>query len=542
MRIHRTVGGLCIALAAAVSGALAQQAQPAQQTQQPTLVVLVAVDQMRPDYVTKWASQLTGGFARMWREGAFFTDAYQDHANTETAPGHSTMLSGRFPYSTGIIANNLGVVTMDSPLIDAPDSGASPFRFRGTTLADWMKAKDPATRVLSVSRKDRAAILPVAPAHTHTVLWYSPKTTRFTTSTWYATALPQWVSDFNAERGVLKLAGKAWELLLPDAAYPEPDSVAGEGRTNIVFPHVLPSDSQRVGTAVEQTPWMDSLTLALALRGVNAMELGANSRRIDLLSVSLSSTDAVGHKWGPDSRELHDQILRADKYLGAFLDSLFALRGRAHVIVALTADHGVGPVPEVHSTFNNNAGAVRVPTAEFRPVVAAARATLRAAGADTMALRWEDLVLWLDKNKLGAKYIDVNTLTRAFTDSARRLPRVERADIIAGLASADTSRDDIARRIVRMFPPGKESFPGVIALAEVTLLPFDYFGQANVGQHGTPHDYDAHVPLAFLGAPFTPGHYGNKVNVVDLAPTLAAAIGVAPLEHLDGRVLKEIIH
>ena len=509
--------------------------------QRPTLIVMVTVDQLRPDYLTTWESQLRGGFARFLRDGAFFANGYQDHANTETAPGHASILSGRFPYSTGIIANSRGVNTPDVRLVDAPDTGASPFRFRGTTLADWMKARDASTRVLSVSRKDRSAILPVAPARDNTVVWYSPRTTRFTTSTWYATTLPSWVIEFNNERGVLALAGRSWDLLLPASAYPEPDSGAAETR-NPAFPHAIPADSARVGTAVVNSPWMDSLTLALALRGVNAMGLGASTTRTDLLAISLSATDAVGHRWGPDSRELHDQILRADRFLGAFMDSLSALRGADRVVFALAADHGVAPSPEARSSrFGDNSGAARVPSAQFRPLIAAARARLRAAGVDTTALRWEDLVLWIDRNALKGAPFDATALSQWFADSVRSLTGVLRADIIEKMGAADTTADAISRRWLRMFPVGVESYPGVKALVAVTLRPYFYLGMGDAATHGTPHDYDARVPVAFLGAPFTRARPASKVNVVDIAPTLAAMLGVAPLERLDGRVLKEIL-
>lgn len=532
MRLHQ----LCVALATSVVVATVPVV-----AQRPTLVVFVAVDQMRPDYITTWSPQLTGGLSRLYTQGAFFTNAFQDHANTETAPGHASMLSGRFPYSTGITANTVGVNTTEAPLIEAPDTGASPFRFHGTTLADWMKAKDPRTRVLSVSRKDRAAILPVAPSHDHTVIWYSPRTGHFTTSTWYATAIPDWVRAFNAERPVFKLAGATWDLLLPPANYPEPDSTAAE-RTSIFFPHVLPTDSARIqGTSIIESPFMDSLTLALALRGVRAMDLGAARDRVDLLTVSMSSTDAIGHHWGPDSRELHDQVLRADKYLGTFLDSLYAIRGRDRVVVALTADHGVTPIPEVvSSAFRDGAGG-RVPTPAFRPAIAAARAILRAAGADTTAIRWEDLTLYLDRNKIKGANLDTLKLISAFVDSVKKISGVLRADPLSALATADTSRDAVARRWTRMFRPGVDPTPGTSVLVVVTLQPFFYYGSSFQTTHGSPHDLDAHVPVAFLGAPFKPGRYSEKVNVVDIAPTLAAMLGIKPLERLDGRVLKEVL-
>src|SRR6267378_6960652 len=138
----------------------------------PKLVVFVTVDAMRPDYLTRFAPQLTGGLGRLYKDGAVFTNGFQDHAITETAPGHSVTLSGRFPVHTGISANSAGVYDTTVTLIDAPGPGASPFRFRGTTLVDWLVAQDPRTRVLSVSRKDRAAILPIGRSK-QPVFWYS---------------------------------------------------------------------------------------------------------------------------------------------------------------------------------------------------------------------------------------------------------------------------------------------------------------------------------------------------------------------------------
>src|SRR5947207_9930189 len=130
----------------------------------PKLVVVITVDQLRADYFTRWKSQLTGGLGQLATEGAFFTDGYQDHAITETAPGHSTILSGRWPAHTGIITNAAGVQDSVAPLLGTSGFGASPRRFRGTTLFDWLKAADPTARALSVSRKDRGAILPIGQA------------------------------------------------------------------------------------------------------------------------------------------------------------------------------------------------------------------------------------------------------------------------------------------------------------------------------------------------------------------------------------------
>src|SRR5438067_1081989 len=222
----------------------------------PKLVVVITVDQLRPDYLNRWKTQLTDGLAQLMTEGAVFTEGYQDHAITETAPGHSTILSGLWPAHTGIIRNAQGVQDSEAPLIGTSGPGASPRRFRGTTLFDWLKASDPSARALSVSRKDRGAILPLGQSKQQ-VFWY--QSGLFTTSRYYADTLPSWVQAFNARRLPFKAANTTWALLLPDSAYKETDNEVWEnGGTNVVFPHRLPADSVLAAAAVAGVPAMDS--------------------------------------------------------------------------------------------------------------------------------------------------------------------------------------------------------------------------------------------------------------------------------------------
>lgn len=509
-------------LAAAASvGAQTAPAPPPR----PSLVVVITVDQLRADYADRFRTQLTGGLRRLYDGGAVFTAAH-DHAITETAPGHASVLSGRFPRSTGIILNSAGVPDAQAPLIGGGGPGASPFRFRGSTLTDWLRSADPRTRALSVSRKDRGAILPLGRAKQQ-AYWYAADG-RFTTSTYYADTLPDWVKRFNARRLPQGRAGEAWTLLLPDSAYPEPDSVRQEsGGKDFVFPHRLSADPDTAARTFTEFPWMDELTVELALDGARTLRLGAGPQT-DVLAISLSTTDAVGHRYGPDSRELHDQILRLDRLLGRLLDSLQADVDAGRTIVALTADHGVTPFPEVRSRDpNRNAKRVDL-AAPYRQV----RDALVARGLSADALVLDDEMVHVDRAAFRRAGVPSDSVLDAFGALLRRTPGVMRAERWEVLARRDTTRDAIARRWLHMLPP--EMAPAMI----VTLTPYSVSARATYAQHGAVHDHDALVPLVLYGSPFRAGRYRERVRTVDLAPTLAAVLGVAPTERLDGRVLR----
>ncbi len=498
----------------------------------PTLLVFLTVDQMRADYLTtRFGAQLTGGLRRLRDGGALFTNAHQDHAITETAPGHASTMSGRFPAHTGIFRNAAGVQDPQAPLLDGGTTGpASPFRFRGSVLVDWLRVADPRSRGLSVSRKDRGAILPFGRAKQQ-VFWYGGAG-RFTTSRYYADTLPDWVKAVNARDFGRRYAGREWTPLLAASAYAEPDSVPveNEGRA-YTFPHALPSDPARAAASLPEMPWMDEVTLEAALAGADALGLGRGPQT-DVLAVSLSATDAVGHKYGMDSRELHDQVLRLDRSLGAFIDSLYKTRDSTRVVFALTGDHGMAPYPELHfpGTDPNRGRAdiadvlrthnARVPVRDAFDVESGAitqdTAAFRAAGLDPRAAL---LALVADLRRVrGVAY----AMTR---------------DELPALAAQrrDTSAAKYARRWLHMIPPD------LPVAAVVTLQPYRYYDGVSYATHGSPHDYDSNVPVLFHGAAFRPGRYGRFARVVDMAPTLAAVLGVEPTEALDGRVLGEAL-
>ncbi len=486
--------------------------QPAPQAVRPSLVLFVTVDQLHPDYLRRYRSELHGGLARLLDGGAVFTNAFQDHAITETAPGHASTMSGRFPKHTGITRNLLGVNDPSWTLIGTDELGASPFRFQGTTLTDWLATVDSGTRAFSVSMKDRGAILPIGRSKQQ-VYWFAMKGF-FTTSIWYADTLPTWVQRFNERDVARRMAGKSWDLLLPASRYAEPDSSPYEffGR-NTTFPHVFPSDTNRAALIFRITPMMDELTVDFALLGFDQLRIGRGPST-DVMAVSLSSTDGVGHYWGPESREIHDQVLRLDRQLGRLIDRIFEQVDSTRVLIALTADHGVGEIPELHGKLRVGLG----------PAVSAARRAVAAVGGDTTEVEVESGAFFAPDSGWSAG-------VETFVTAARAIPGVLRVDRFDDLRRRDLEKDTIARRWLNMFPPEIE--PAVV----VTLDEGNIYDYPIVATHGSPHDYDAHVPMIFYGPAFRPGRYDELARVVDMGPTLARALGVEPTEPIDGHPL-----
>jgi arylsulfatase A-like enzyme len=495
--------------------------------QRPSLVVVVVVDQLRADYLGHWGDQWRGGLARFWSHGTVFEHGRQDHASTETAPGHSTILSGRHPSHTGIVLNARGVPDASSPVLGMIDTvGASPRRFRGTTLYDWMLARDPGARVLAVSRKDRAAILTVGRARGD-VYWYAGG--QFTTSHYYADSLPAWVREVNRRGGVRRLAGTTWSLLRPAADYAEADSEPFENAgIDFTFPHTLP-DTSLIDTRVTAYPWMDSLTLALALEGVRRLGLGQRSGP-DLLVVGLSTTDAVGHAFGPDSRELHDQLLRVDLWLGQFFDSLAHLVSPERTVAALTGDHGVSPLPE-YSVLVRHKPAGRV---WLGWIAQQLQTTLAARFQTDFGVNFDNGLLSADVDALKARGINVDSLAAALASEANAFPGVARVFTPAKLARAPvTDADaDVWRRLL---PPDY----GWLFCA-MPKPGYVWSGGSLGAEHGGADADDIAVPIAFWGGGIPAQHVARPARTVDIGPTLAALLGVRPTEKVDGEVLVEV--
>ncbi len=522
--VFRAASPLLLTLLALPATLHAQRSTP-----RPQLVVQITIDQLRPDYFERFAPQLTGGLGRFMRRGARYTNAIHDHATTETAPGHATLWSGRYPAHTGVVINDIGVVDSQTTTLFGRGAGASPYRFRGSALFDWIRSDDQFSRALSVSRKDRGAILPLGRAKQQ-VYWYSLDG-RFTTSHYYADTLPTWVQRFNNTDFTAKFLGAQWNTLLDASQYPERDSVAYEHEgKDFTFPHTLSAD-RRTGTYdFTEFPWMDDVTVDLALAGVNAMQLGAGNST-DVLAVSLSSTDAIGHRYGPESRELHDQVLRVDRALGRLIDSLFKLRDSTRIVLALSADHGVAPLPESHFAGTDpDRGRVNA-----KALIDTVRSALALRGVDTMAIELQSGIISLDRRTLADHDVNADSLVESVRRALLKRPGVLRVDRVRQLAAASARGEQIATRWLHSIP---RDMPAELT---VTLKPYFYWHSVRYATHGMPHDYDARIPIIFMGPMFTPGTYTMRVRSVDVAPTLAAAIGVEPTEPLDGRVLRHAL-
>ncbi len=495
----------------------------------PSLVVMITIDGFREGNLEKFGPQLRGGLARLTSGGAWFTGAQQDHAITETAPGHASLLSGRFPRSTGIAANRLGVIDEASPLLGFSGVvGASPRRFHGTTLVDWIRARDSRSRALSASMKDRGAILPVGTSKQE-VYWY-PGDGEFTTSRYYADSLPDWVMKFNARNLPMTYAGKSWTPLLPDSAYQERDSVAVEGGgTDVVFPHLLPPDSMAAASLIRTMPFIDDVTVAFALAGVEALHLGQGPGT-DVLAVSLSANDLINHRYGPDSKEAHDEVLRVDRTIGVLLDSLFKLRDPSRVVVVLTADHGFATIPELDPPTMTP----RPMRVTLLPALEFIHDRLKALQVDTMAVEVDQQVVLIDRAAFAKAHVKADSVLTLFQQAAKQIPGVFRIDRFKDLLKGDTINDPITRRWVHQIPP---DYPVEL----VATLTKGSIWAGLVTTHGSPYDYDSNVPIIFYGPGFAPGRYNEFVRTVDIAPTLAQLLGVKPLEKLDGVVLRRAL-
>lgn len=501
----------------------------------PRLVVVIAIDQMRYDYLERFRPLLKGGLKTLLERGAVFTNARYQHANCETGPGHSVILSGRNALHSGILANAwfdeaLGrSVNVVDDLTAAPlggsGRGASPAHFVGFTLGDLLKKASPDAKVVGVALKDRAAILMAGP-RADAAYWYEAAEGRFITSSYYMKSAPPWLDALNAHGLPSIYAASGWTKLLADESvyrrFAGEDAVATEGDLqNISFPHHLSAapGSPAFHDQFRYTPFADLLTLDVALSAMTEHDLGADETP-DVLAVGFSAADYIGHTFGPESHEIMDQILRLDRVLTRLIDTVETRVGRDRALFVLTADHGVMPL--VESLQKRGIAAKRVKPAELRAVVTTALER-RFPGKGDLVANYSppDFYLSLEAiARYGLRRADVEKTIGDALMATGVVARIYTASSFAG-ETPSPGEDPYFEAVRRSYFAPRS--PHVIAL----LKEFMYLTSNPGGTgHGSPYDYDAHVPVIFMGPRIKAGIYPGATGPEDIAPTLGVLLGL----------------
>ncbi|MBS1766958.1 MAG: alkaline phosphatase family protein [Acidobacteria bacterium] len=517
----------------------------------PKLVVVISIDQFSADLLARCGKDMPGGLGRLEREGVWFTDAYQAHGITETGPGHSVLLSGRYPAHTGITSNewrnrsaNRIASSVDDPRVrllptradePEPTTGASQVWFNGTTLGDWLQRQLPGARAYGLSFKDRAAIL-MSGRHPTAVYWMDGAN-GFTSSTAYANKLPDWLTAFDAKTRT------TWtnEPLIWSAgattAFPARGGETihlGDDARKLGLPRKVlalgdPLDDAFIDR-LRATPFLDELTLQAADALIQNDQLGKGPST-DLLALSLSATDYVSHFYGTFGPEMADHLARLDAALGAFLDQLKAQD--PGVWVVLSADHGGSDIPERLAEMGYPAK--RIPrTAWLNSLDQALRAQWKLDGPALLPGGYGPDQIYLSASAIRA----AGGQEAAETQAAAVIKRMEGvADAFPASQlkrttvdlQADPATFTLAQRMALSFVPGRSG--------DVLVAWKPYIGWSDKGpyleDHSAPWDFDRRVPLIFWG-PWKAARRAEPVALVDLAPTLAKELGLKPEEPLDG--------
>jgi predicted AlkP superfamily pyrophosphatase or phosphodiesterase len=485
----------------------------------PKLVVAIVIDQFRYDYLARFRGEYSAGFNRLLTKGAVFTHANYIHFPTVTAVGHSTFLTGATPVTSGIVGNDwfdreenkhvTSVSDSKTKLLGGAGEGASPHRLLVSTIGDEIKMSDGGkSRVVGISLKDRAAILP-AGHMANGAYWLDLNTGNFVSSTYYFADLPGWVKDFNSSRPTEKYRGATW------------------------LDHKLPQDlKQMYGTSdhspLEASPFGNELVELIAERALAAEQLGKHEGA-DILAVSFSSNDKVGHDYGPYSAEEHEVTVRTDKILEKLFQAVDRQVGLDNVVVVLTGDHGVAPSAE-ESAANHMPGG-RMPDNSVREAIQAALSKKYGQG-NWVVGSW-DLSIYLNYDLMAKQGVDPAAARRIAADAAIVVPHIFRVYTRDQLLTGAVPGDEISRRVMNGF--------NVRRSPDVAFIPDPYWlVTKNATTHGTPFGYDTHVPVIFMGSGIRPGRYEAAATVNDIAPTLASILDVETPSGSVGRVLAEM--
>lgn len=531
----------------------AAQPEPAR----PKLVVMLVFDQMRGDYLKKWQPLFgDGGFKRLQTEGAWFTDCHYPYAYTLTAAGHTSLVTGTSPYNHGVIANEWydrahgEHVASTTPPPDEIKNGAGPYRRKSETVGDvLLRVLQGRGRMASLSIKERSAVL-MAALRAGLCYWFDSEAGNFRTSAYYRPDPHPWVTKFNKARMADKWLDKSWDRFdakLDYARHSGPDDFSTEGTGYLqgqTFPHAFKlgntkDDKKNAANyydAVVNSPMGNELLLAFVKTAIVNEKLGQGDTT-DFLCVSFSSNDLVGHTWGPDSQEVLDVTLRSDALVKDLLTFLDTTVGKNSYYVAVTADHGVSPLPEFAKQQGKEANRVEpellTSLAEdflnkkyLKPGQKAPWLVIPRRGnpwvyfnhetLKELKLRNEDV-----ENALAKWYTEQPGVEHAFTRTEMMNPKLEEA-----------------KELPRHFAEVKRSFhKDCSGDVMVILKPYHMFSPSALAKnpekspayratHGSPHAYDTHVPLLVMGPRIRPGVREPRVVPQMMAAILAQALGV----------------
>jgi predicted AlkP superfamily pyrophosphatase or phosphodiesterase len=514
---------------------------------QPKLIVFIAVDQMRDDYIDHFLPQWTAGLRRLVTQGARFRQADYPYFNTVTCAGHASLSTGTVPAVHGMILNTWWDRSLQKAVNCTDDDreqliaysgtprgiGQSAHRLIAPTLSDELRlqARVPA-RVASVSLKARSAIS--LGGHRPDAATWMDDDGNWVTSTAFTKAPLPFIDSYVKAHPVSQELGRAWDRALPKERYVYEDTPAGRRKVAIgttSFPHQIrtpdaPIDSAFVD-AWEASPFSDAYVAALAKASIDGLKLGRNGGT-DFLGISFSALDKVGHDFGPDSHEVQDVLIRLDREIGLLLDKLDREVGRGEYVVALSADHGVAPIPERAAAAGFDAGRIDLPG--MLKAIDAALSGVLGPGKYSSAVFHTDVYLAPGVyEKLLENPAAMEAALKAMRDTAgvwRAYPR----DV---LRTAASDADPITRAASRSYYDGRSG--------DLTFLPRAYWiTSSSTASHGTGHRYDTHVPVVMFGKGIKPGEYMQPASPIDIAPTLAF-LGSVTLADPMGRVLVEAL-
>ena len=518
-------------IAAAAFAALFSLSTAAPPQPPPKLTVLIVVDQMRADYVDRFNGEWTGGLKRMLTQGAWFRQAAYPYLTTVTCAGHATISTGTFPHVHGVFQNawwdrearKQMTCTEDPAAKDvgygvAVTGGDSPYRLQVPTFTDQMRSSRKA-HVVSLSLKARSAIM-LGGHGGDAITWLTETLDGWETAAGYSEKGVPAVKAFVDANPVAADLGKTWDRSLPAASYRGADDAPGEappqGWTRS-FPHVLNGTSDKADSTYfgqwERSPFADAYLGRFAAALVESLQLGKHDGT-DVLAISFSSPDLVGHAFGPRSHEVQDMYAHLDKTLGALFDQLDAMVGKDQWVAGLSADHGVTPIPEQLIAEGKDGGRIN-----GGAIVDAVEQVLKPAlgeGRHIIVLNTNDIYF---QPGVYNKILKSPQLMTSVISAIQSQPGIQRAFRSEEVRGADQSKDPLLRAAALSYFPGRS---GDIVFATKTGWMISSAGTT----HGSASPDDQRVPILLLGRGVKPGAYQDASTPADLAPTLAALSGL----------------